>query len=319
MSMKNKKRTSMKGNNRIFKILMVVCLAVLGISGYFMFLYHPFKADLHYVAVQNGRIGYYLRGKGEPLLLIEGFGMSMEDWDPALIRELAKQHLVIVYDLRGVGSSKADVASLSVTQMADDTVTLLNVLHLPRTSILGWSMGSLIAQELAINHPERVEKLILASTFTGDKNTISAQQSVNDYFQQNLPGAFVDRYVPAMFPMDTKGRMALNEYLERRRKALLTGESPTTPNEDTEVKVQQEAAMGQLQETDRTLELTEIRKQSLVLVGDQDVVIPISNDKKVVALIPGATLRIVTGAGHAVLFTNSETVNRDIVQFLRGK
>ncbi len=105
-------------------------------------------------------------GAGSPLLLITGFGASMDDWPPSFVDTLAGHHEVIVLDNAGVGQTSAG-ASSSITAMADQTSDLMSALHLDRSAVLGWSMGGMIAQALAVDHPAQVSRLVLAATQAG--------------------------------------------------------------------------------------------------------------------------------------------------------
>ena len=98
-----------------------------------------------------GTVGYREVGAGSPLLLITGFSASMDDWPPSFVDTLAGHHQVIVFDNAGVGQTAA-AASSSITAMADQTSDLLSALHLHRSAVLGWSMGGMIAQALAVEH-----------------------------------------------------------------------------------------------------------------------------------------------------------------------
>ena len=111
-------------------------------------------------------MGYREVGAGSPLLLITGFGASMDDWPPSFVDTLAGQHEVIVLDNAGVGQTSA-AASSSITAMADQTSDLMSALHLRRSAVLGWSMGGMIAQALAVDHPAQVSRLVLTATQAG--------------------------------------------------------------------------------------------------------------------------------------------------------
>ncbi len=113
-----------------------------------------------------GPVGYREVGAGSPLLLITGFGASMDDWPPSFVDTLADHHTVIVFDNAGVGQT-APAASSSITAMADQTSDLISALHLHRSAVLGWSMGGMIAQALAVDHPAQVSRLMLAATQAG--------------------------------------------------------------------------------------------------------------------------------------------------------
>jgi hypothetical protein len=118
-------------------------------------------------------IAYKTFGKGDPILLINGYSQAMDNWDPTLLERLASNHTVIIFDNRGIGNTTSGEKRSSIVQFANDTVSLLDVLEIKQIDVLGYSMGGIIAQELALNHPDRVGKLIIyASTCGGGKEFI---------------------------------------------------------------------------------------------------------------------------------------------------
>ena len=106
---------------------------------------------------------YEIHGAGAPLLLIAGLGSDSSSWG-GTVPKLSACFKVITFDNRGVGRSEVPEGGYTVGQMAEDVVRLLDHLNIKKAHILGHSMGGYIAQEIAIGHPERVERLILAST-----------------------------------------------------------------------------------------------------------------------------------------------------------
>lgn len=123
-------------------------------------------APTRIVRTAAGTVGYREVGAGSPLLLITGFGASMDNWPPSFVDSLADHHEVIVFDNAGVGQT-APAASSSIAAMANQTSDLISALHLHRPAVLGWSMGGMIAQALAVDHPAQVSRLVLAATQAG--------------------------------------------------------------------------------------------------------------------------------------------------------
>ena len=121
------------------------------------------------VRTTDGTIAYRELGSGPPLLLIVGGGASMDGWPPGFVDALAAHHKVVVFDNAGVGRTAAVSAPalLSIAAMASQTSALISALRLHRPAVLGWSMGGMIAQDLAVTHPAQVSRLILAATTVG--------------------------------------------------------------------------------------------------------------------------------------------------------
>jgi pimeloyl-ACP methyl ester carboxylesterase len=117
-------------------------------------------------ATSDGHVGYRELGTGTPLVLITGLSATMNDWAPGFVDALAVHHRVIELDDAGVGRTTA-VAPLTITAMAAQTSALLTTLHVARASVLGWSMGGMVAQALAVGDPDQVGRLVLAATQPG--------------------------------------------------------------------------------------------------------------------------------------------------------
>jgi pimeloyl-ACP methyl ester carboxylesterase len=123
-------------------------------------------------------IAYKTFGKGNPILLISGSGLVMDAWDPSILKDLSANHTVIVFDNRGVGNTTSGIKPFSIQQFANDTADLLDALKVQKANVLGFSMGSFIAQELVLLYPEKVNKLILYGTTCGGKEGIPQNPEV---------------------------------------------------------------------------------------------------------------------------------------------
>lgn len=125
------------------------------------------QTQVQYADVNGVTLGYREFGSGEPLLMIEGFGATMGDWNETFIGILASEYHVYTYDHRGMGYSSDSDKAPSMSQYADDAAALMDALGYERMHVYGASMGSSISQQLTIDHPDKVQKLIL------DSNTYS--------------------------------------------------------------------------------------------------------------------------------------------------
>jgi hypothetical protein len=110
--------------------------------------------DIPIQKIRVGDIGiaYKVFGKGDPILLITGSSSAMDAWNPAILRDLSSNHTVIIFDHRGVGNTTAGTKPFSMIQFANDTAGLLDALKIQKADVLGYSMGSFVAQELALLH-----------------------------------------------------------------------------------------------------------------------------------------------------------------------
>jgi len=124
------------------------------------------------VHVDDIDVAYKMFGKGDPILLIQGLGGSMDSWKPSTLKELSSNHTVIIFNNRGVGNTTTGTRPFSVQRFANDTVGLLDGMKIQKADVMGHSMGLFIAQQLAITHPEKVNRLILVSSMCGGKESI---------------------------------------------------------------------------------------------------------------------------------------------------
>src|ERR1700677_1315687 len=116
-------------------------------------------------------LDYERRGSGPPLLMIMGMSGTTLHWGEPFLSELAEQFELILYDHRGVGSSSRLQGDLTIAQMADDAAALLAALELDSAHVLGISMGGMIAQELALAHPDRVRTLTIGCSYCGGEGS----------------------------------------------------------------------------------------------------------------------------------------------------
>jgi pimeloyl-ACP methyl ester carboxylesterase len=114
-------------------------------------------------------IAYKTFGKGEPFLLISPSSSVMDAWDPSILRELSSNYTLIIFDNRGVGNTTTGSKPFSIQQLANDTAGLLDALKIRKVDVLGYSLGSFVAQQLAVTHPEKVNRLILLAASCGGK------------------------------------------------------------------------------------------------------------------------------------------------------
>jgi pimeloyl-ACP methyl ester carboxylesterase len=127
-----------------------------------------------------GTVAYRAAGSGPPLVLITGYGGTMESWDRRLVEALAQRYHVVIVDNADVGHTQALPAPLTIDAMASQTSALISALGLQRPNVLGWSMGSMIAQALAILHPRQVHRLVLSASYPGNGTAIRPSQAAID-------------------------------------------------------------------------------------------------------------------------------------------
>lgn len=118
------------------------------------------------------------RGHGAPLVLLNGFAASRDDWDPTFLAALSRRHELILVDHRGIGGSWSDGAPFTIGDLAADVCEAIEALALKRPAVLGWSMGGFVALSLATTRPELAGQIVLLSTSAGDSPTILGRPPV---------------------------------------------------------------------------------------------------------------------------------------------
>ena len=238
-----------------------------------------------------GAVAYRTIGSGPPLVLITGFSGTMEGWDRRLVDALAEHHRVVLLDNAGIGETAA-LPKLTVDAMADQTSALLAALGIRRADVLGWSMGSMIAQALAVLHPAQVRRLVLCASFPGDGTTVRPAQSAIAALKSGDPA----KVMSDLFPADQTN--AQNTYL-----AALSSWPPTPTVPADVLSAQSHAVDVWWAGTDPAgKKTTAIAAATLVADGGHDPLDPVANSRALAKLIPHAQLVLYPNAAHAFLF-----------------
>jgi len=257
------------------------------------------------------RIHYNDVGKGDPLLLIMGYGMPGDAWLGSL--PFLQGFRAIYYDNRGTGLSDKPAGPYTIVQMADDAAGLLDHLGIARAHVYGVSMGGMIAQELVLRHSSKVRALVLGCTLCGGEHSKMGEPEVIETLIDVVrsmgrgdPAAWVDRQLPLLF---TPEWIAANPAI-RDMLIMMAPMLPPTPPETA-----QNAMAGLFGWTtyDR---LPQITAPTLILHGDRDVIIPVENAQVLGTRIPGAEVHIVPGAGHGYPAQDPVGVHQLVTDFL---
>jgi pimeloyl-ACP methyl ester carboxylesterase len=257
----------------------------------------PFRANIEIADLEKTRLAYYERGEGNPLVMLTGTGSTMAEWDPALLRLLAQDHRLVLFDYPGLGES-GPWRGKTFDDLAGTTVELLDHLGLERAAILGWSMGGFVAQRIAIEYPDRVSALVLAGTNPGSPEAVLGTpraQAVDSDPNPSDAEILTLLYPPAD---QAEGR----RFLRRLRTASEDGEIPddfSVPAETVDRQVTAENPW--LRSSENLRELATITAPTLVAGGSTDPVTPPQNMRLIAGRIPEADLSIMPGS-HAFLF-----------------
>lgn len=246
------------------------------------------------VAVDGAQIICRRVGKGQPLLVLNGFAATGADWDPSFIDRLASSNELILLNNRGIGGSTDDGQSFSIETLADDAAQVIEILGIEQVSVLGWSMGGFIAQALAVKYADRVDKLVLLSTDPGGTEADLASPRVWSELLQTsgTPDEQARRLLFLLFPSDVAESFyrQFGDIVAAARAEL-----------SAELLNRQAAAMGAWHRNGLTSQLRDLRVPVLIAAGTEDIVIPASNALKLVNTIPGAWLAQFPHGGHAFI------------------
>jgi pimeloyl-ACP methyl ester carboxylesterase len=268
-------------------------------------------------------IAYKTFGKGEPILLVSGAGGDMNAWDPSTLEVLSSNHTVIVFDNRGVGNTTTGNRPFSIQQFANDTAGLLDALKIQKADVLGYSLGSFIAQQLAVTHPDKVNRLVLVAASCGGKESIPRSPEV--------PKMLIDviNKIANDTPVTSQEVKALlsdgwgSGWLKLHPNFLETIPIPEakdlfpdiTPNNN----IKQFKAVEDWMATNWNGVCDELRKISiptLIITGTDDTSVPTQNSLIIAEKIPGAWLIQIKDAGHQLPGQYPDKVNRVLQTFL---
>lgn len=242
------------------------------------------------------------RGSGFPVLLIMGLGYGRWAWEP-LVGPLAERRRVVWYDNRGIGGSDVPEGPYTVAQLAEDAVQVLDEHGIERAHVVGTSLGGMVAQEVALSYPERVEKLALLCTTGGTSDGYPFPEQTLRLLAE-APSLAPDVALRRFVENAVSARGELVETLIARRVA--------NPPHPAGWQAQAAASAG----FDAWDRVPRIDKQTLVLVGDEDNVVDPRNSQLLADRIPNARLRVLAGTGHLFFWERPAEVAALLTEFL---
>jgi pimeloyl-ACP methyl ester carboxylesterase len=252
-----------------------------------------------------GTVGYRIIGSGPPLVMIVGYDNTMEDWDPRLVDALATHHRVVIFDNAGIGDTQQLPGPLTIDAMARQTAALIDTLKLSRPAVLGWSMGGMIAQALAVLDPSRVGRLVLCATFPG---TGAAVPSATTAALTRLAPRQVET---VLFPPNQA--RAYNAYA-----TAISGYPPAAAPPAALLAAQRSAVTRWWTGKDTAgRKIAVISAPTMIADGAADWVDPAANDRTLARLIPGARLVLYPDAAHAFLFQDATQFAAVVESFLK--
>jgi pimeloyl-ACP methyl ester carboxylesterase len=240
---------------------------------------------------------------GMPVICLHGVTDSWRSFEPLFVH-LPQTIRALGLTQRGHGRSSKPAQGYTYTDFSEDLRAFMDALHLPAAVIVGHSMGSMVAQRFAADHPERVAGLVLL----GAPRTLHRSTVIQEFWDSAL-STLEDPVDPALvreFQVSTLAREVPPELLE-----MVVEESLQVP-----ARVWREAFRGFLETPDFSAELARVRMPALIAWGDGDTYAPAADQEALRDAIPGARLIVYRGGGHAFHWEDPARVAHDLVAFL---
>lgn len=258
------------------------------------------------VQVGDIDIAYKTFGDGAPLLLIMGYSGTIDLWCPEMLAKLASHYKVVIFDNRGMGKTTCSDKEFTIELFADDTAGLMTALNINHGYVVGWSLGTYIAQELALRYPEKVDKLILYAADCGGKEAINPNPEVLAVLSgaSGTTSEKEEQFFKMLFPQKwLKDHPDPNTYFP----------IPTETSSAENIKRQYKA----WQEWNGTYSrLPKIIQPTLIITGTDDIFTPPENAFIIASRISGSRVIQFQGGGHGVMYQCPEKFSRVLLTFL---
>lgn len=260
------------------------------------------------VKVNDIQVYYEVHGEGFPLVMIMGLSGNVDWWDPRMVQELSKNFKMVLFDNRGAGRTDVSNRRYTMKLFADDTAGLMDALGISRAHVFGVSMGGMIAQELVLNYPEKIEKLVLCSTNCGSTKSVPPSEEVLGMLMTDRsalsPEEIVRMAIPLLFTEDFIQKNP--EFIELAIQQIL--KAPIS----NEVFMHH---LNAIMNFDTCDSLSQIRAPTLILHGKWDILVPPENGSILAEAIPNAKLVYFENSAHG-LIEEMEKVIHVLLDFL---
>jgi pimeloyl-ACP methyl ester carboxylesterase len=270
----------------------------------------------------NGiKICYEIKGQGEPLILVHGFGATKEVWI-AQFEPLAEHFKAIKFDNRGAGKSERPDEPYNMEMFADDIAGLMEHLNIEKAHIMGWSLGGMIVQQFALKYPEKINKIVLINTlpkWPGDEKGIEMyKNSQIDRYHKKLEDPKEAFFDGAKLGFSRKFRKEMRENPDKKFFGLFSANDlieDTAINPSTPQDIKNQAhALGSFDVLDK---LSNIKNETLILTADKDRQTPKIMNEKIHEEIPNSEIIVFEGVGHDSPREKAPEMNEKIINFLK--
>jgi len=240
--------------------------------------------------VTDVTVNYVRRGSGEPMLLIQGMSGNHLSWGEPFLTELERDFDLVAYDHRGVGKSSAVTDPFTICDLADDAAALLEALGWETAHVVGISMGGMVAQELALRHPQRLRTLTLGCTYCGGEGSALTSSEVFTKLAEAMMSGDRERAIATSYEVNVSPGYGA----DKSAYATFYDMATALPTPVPVIMLQAQA----VQSHDTLDRLDQIKVPTLVIHGTVDEMLPYSNAVLMAARIPGARLVTLEDVGH---------------------
>ncbi len=260
------------------------------------------------IKANNIEVYYEIHGDGEPLILIGGLGTDTSVWT-AVLEQLMKHYQVIIFDSRGAGKTETTEPPYTTEQLAIDVACLMDELEIEKAHILGHSLGSAVAQILALEYADKVDKLIICGTFDklnhvsycavkSSTELLQAGLSMNLLVQNNIPWIYSSEFIA-----DPK---KLKILLER-------ASNNPNPQKPAGIEGQAQAVLDH----DTRERLSHIKHPTLLVSGRDDIITPAKGAKAMMQKIEGSKHVVIEDTAHLFIVEKPLEFTKVVLEFLK--
>jgi pimeloyl-ACP methyl ester carboxylesterase len=276
-----------------------------------MSTYSALTVPTRFVEAGGIRFAYRRWGKsgGLPLVFLNYFSGNLDDWDPLVTDGLAADYDVILFDNAGVASSGGETPG-TVSEMTRDAVAFCDALGLKRLNALGFSLGGMIAQQLALDHPDRVNRIVLLGTGPrgGEGMTFTELSSEER--------ADPDRFLLTAFFSPTDASQAAGRAYLKRLAARTTDRDRPVSTRTAEAQLHAIREWGAVPSSNRYATLRNIKHPTLVVHGTKDIVVLPINGFILAERLPDAQLIMYPDSSHGAQYQHAEVFLKHAKLFL---
>lgn len=271
-------------------------------------------APTQYINVQGVPFAYRTFGRpdGIPLIFLQHFTGTMDNWDPLITNGLAETHRIVLFDNAGVSNSGGQTPT-TVAQMTRDAYAFIQALGFDKVDLLGFSLGNFIAQQMILDHPTLVRRVILAGG-----SPVGQGADEFKYVTSNLAGKSQKDILLYLFFAATPSSQQQGEaFIQRLQRRTVDRDTPSTP-QVFQAQYQAIVDWGNIQDPDFA-RLAAIKQPALVVQGNHDTMFPTHSSVLLFEKLPNAQLSLYPDSSHGSLFQHARLFAEQVRYFLQAE